>query len=424
MSDISKIVLPDGNIYNLKDTVSGYQEALVSGTNIKTINNESILGSGNITIQGGSTGVTSVTATGALSSTGGTTPEITHNAPATSPAKTTQALYPVKIDAYGHITAAGSAVSIPTAASSVEAVGTSASAGVSLLYAREDHVHNIISSTITSALGFTPTSNTGTVTSVRVQATSPVQSSTSTAQSTSLNTTISLADGYGDTKNPYGSKTAKYVLAAPNGSAGAPSFRALVASDIPSLSYLPSSGGNVSGDITRSSYGTYRPRAWCYGVSTRSTNDTVAAGSYFYVPMNTTTSENPYLNVPTNSGTKLFASASGGIKVNRAGKYKISGSIYLGTGSSNGRAGAYIFDSTTSFSTAGTGVSTPPSTSTEVIGNASYGAGTDVVVTIAPKIVSLESGHIVHLVGRCMNQAGKIYYTNKSTYLLVEWVSD
>ena len=31
----------------------GAQEALVSGTNIKTINNESILGSGNITISGG-----------------------------------------------------------------------------------------------------------------------------------------------------------------------------------------------------------------------------------------------------------------------------------------------------------------------------------------------------------------------------------
>lgn len=33
---------------------SGLQETLVSGTNIKTINNESLLGSGNITIQGGS----------------------------------------------------------------------------------------------------------------------------------------------------------------------------------------------------------------------------------------------------------------------------------------------------------------------------------------------------------------------------------
>lgn len=36
-------------------TVTGFQDTLVSGTNIKTINNESILGSGNITIGGGGT---------------------------------------------------------------------------------------------------------------------------------------------------------------------------------------------------------------------------------------------------------------------------------------------------------------------------------------------------------------------------------
>ena len=33
-----------------------FQEKLVSGTNIKTINNESILGSGNMNIQGGTGG--------------------------------------------------------------------------------------------------------------------------------------------------------------------------------------------------------------------------------------------------------------------------------------------------------------------------------------------------------------------------------
>ena len=76
--------------------------------------------------------------------------------------------------------------------------------------------------------------NKGSVTSVRVQATSPVVSSTSTAQTSTLNTTISLANGYGDTKNPYGTKTANYVLAGPtSGSAAAPSFRALVTADIP-----------------------------------------------------------------------------------------------------------------------------------------------------------------------------------------------
>ena len=39
----------------LNDSLDGKQETLVSGTNIKTINNTSILGSGNIEIQGGGT---------------------------------------------------------------------------------------------------------------------------------------------------------------------------------------------------------------------------------------------------------------------------------------------------------------------------------------------------------------------------------
>lgn len=82
----------------------------------------------------------------------------------------------------------------------------------------------------------------GTVTSVQVQATSPVQSSTSTAQTATLNTTISLANGYGDTKNPYASKSKNLVLASPKNASGTPSFRALDASDIPDLSgtYLTS----------------------------------------------------------------------------------------------------------------------------------------------------------------------------------------
>jgi hypothetical protein len=47
--------------------------------------------------------------------------------------------------------------------------------------------------------------------------------------------TIALATAYGDTVNPYAAKTANYVLAAPNGSSGAPTFRALVAADVPTL---------------------------------------------------------------------------------------------------------------------------------------------------------------------------------------------
>lgn len=46
--------------------------------------------------------------------------------------------------------------------------------------------------------------------------------------------TITLIAGHGDTINPYASKTANYILAAPNGSAGVPTFRAMVAADLPS----------------------------------------------------------------------------------------------------------------------------------------------------------------------------------------------
>jgi len=67
----------------------------------------------------------------------------------------------------------------------------------------------------------------GTVTSVT--GTSPVVSSGGTTPA------ISLASGYGDTLNPYASKTANFVLAAPDGTAGVPTFRAVVAADIPTL---------------------------------------------------------------------------------------------------------------------------------------------------------------------------------------------
>ena len=79
------------------------------------------------------------------------------------------------------------------------------------------------------ALNLLPPPSQGTVTAVT--ATAPVVSSGGTAPD------ISLAAGYGDTQNPYAAKTANFVLAAPNGSSGVPTFRALVAADIPALPY-------------------------------------------------------------------------------------------------------------------------------------------------------------------------------------------
>ena len=99
------------------------------------------------------------------------------------------------------------------------------------------------SSDITTALGFTPynatnpdgyTSNPGTVTSVQVQANSPLQSSVNTAKTDSLNTTISFTN-----------QNANVVLAGPSsGNVAAPAFRALVAADIPNLAWSKITSGN------------------------------------------------------------------------------------------------------------------------------------------------------------------------------------
>jgi hypothetical protein len=56
--------------------------------------------------------------------------------------------------------------------------------------------------------------------------------------------------GSGTLTGTLASQTAATVFAAPSGSSGTPSFRALVAGDIPALSYLPSAGGTVSGSLT------------------------------------------------------------------------------------------------------------------------------------------------------------------------------
>ena len=101
----------------------------------------------------------------------------------------------------------------------------------------------LTSSQVTDALGYIPynatnpngyTTNKGTVTSVRVQASAPLQSSTNTAQGTTLDTTISFAN---QNKN--------LVLASPStGNAGAPTFRSLVSDDIPSLAWSKITSGN------------------------------------------------------------------------------------------------------------------------------------------------------------------------------------
>ncbi|HVT84801.1 MAG TPA: hypothetical protein VHD35_06345 [Chitinophagaceae bacterium] len=75
-------------------------------------------------------------------------------------------------------------------------------------------------------------------------------------------TTISAAVAGTDYLAPFGSQTAKYFYAAPNGSAGVPSFRAIVASDIPTLNQNTTGSAatlttgrtiSITGDLTYTS---------------------------------------------------------------------------------------------------------------------------------------------------------------------------
>lgn len=62
---VNKITTPPTQnevISKINELVDGKQDTLVSGTNIKTINGTSLLGSGNIDIQGGGSDVEAFTA--------------------------------------------------------------------------------------------------------------------------------------------------------------------------------------------------------------------------------------------------------------------------------------------------------------------------------------------------------------------------
>jgi hypothetical protein len=84
-----------------------------------------------------------------------------------------------------------------------------------------------------------------------VSATTPVVATGTTTP------VISLASNYGDTLNPYASKTANNILAAPNGSSGVPTFRAIVSADIPTLNQnTTGTAANVTGIVAVANGGT------------------------------------------------------------------------------------------------------------------------------------------------------------------------
>ena len=147
-----------------------------------------------------------------------------HNVSAQSPSNGQTIIYNETTSLWEKATlTAGTGISVSNGAGSITVTNSSPDQTVALTGAGTTSITGTYPN-------FTVTSNdayTGTVTSVT--GTSPVASSGGTTPA------ISLSAGYGDTLNPYASKTAKYVLAAPNGAGGVPTFRALVASDVPTL---------------------------------------------------------------------------------------------------------------------------------------------------------------------------------------------
>ena len=200
-------------------TASASNRGVLSSADWTTFNNK---GSGTVTSVSGTTG--------RITSTGGTTPvlDLTSGV-ATAGTTGSASLIPViTIDTYGRVT------SITTAANP--------------------------QGTVTSVTGTSPVASSGGATPA-----------------------ISLASGYGDTLNPYASKTANYFLAAPNGSAGVPTFRAVVAADIPTLNQnTTGTASNVTGTVAIANGGTNStatPTAGGVGYGTGTAHAYSAAGT-------------------------------------------------------------------------------------------------------------------------------------------------
>jgi hypothetical protein len=188
--------------------------------------------------------VTSVTGTSPVVSSGGNTPAIS------MPAATTSVDGYLTSTDWNTFNGKGSGTVTSVAALTLGTTGTDLSSSVATGTTTPVITLNVPTASATnrgalSASDWTTFNNKGSGTVTSVTATSPVASSGGATPA------ISLSANYGDTLNPYASKTANYFLAAPNGSAGAPTFRAIVAADIPTLNQnTTGSAGSVANALT------------------------------------------------------------------------------------------------------------------------------------------------------------------------------
>jgi hypothetical protein len=177
-------------------------------------------------------------------------------------------------------------------------------------------------STLTAGSGITITNGSGSITIAAsgggggtvtsVTGTSPVASSGGATPD------ISLSAGYGDTLNPYASKTANFVLAAPDSTAGVPTFRAVVAADIPTLNQnTTGTAANVTGVVANTNGGTGQSSAFTqYGVTYASTTTALATTS---AGTTTTVLHGNASGAPTFGAVSLTADVTGVLPVANGG---------------------------------------------------------------------------------------------------------
>jgi len=209
--------------------------------------------------------------------------------------------------------------------------------------------------------------------------------------------TLALASGYGDTQNPYASKTANNFLAAPNGAAGVPTFRSIVAADIPTLNQnTTGTAGNVTGVVAVANGGT--------GLSSTPANGQIDIGNGSGFTRNTLT-QGAGISITNGAGSITISATGGGGTVTQivagtglsGGTITTSGTIALTntgvsatsytnanitvdaqgriTAASNGSSGAVA-------SVSGSGaITASPTTGNVVVSVANAGSGTAGIVT-------------------------------------------
>jgi hypothetical protein len=119
----------------------------------------------------------------------------------------------------------------------VHNLGTAPTAIKGRLYL--DSANNLLKVSLDGSTFATLSTTGGTVTSV-------AGTSGRITASGTTSVTLDLAANYGDNLNPYASKSTNTILAAPNGSNGVPTFRALAAADIPSTLNGTTFGGVIA----------------------------------------------------------------------------------------------------------------------------------------------------------------------------------